>query len=149
VTDVFGQLVSYQYDASSNRTQLSLNGATTATYQYDVINRLTQLTDNASLSTTFSHDATDKLASRTLPNSVVSTWEYDGLNRLTRLKHVKGANTLLDLQYQFNAVNNITQMIDGAGGHNYSYDLLDRSIVAVLIKPEISLRHQRLLCTQK
>lgn len=41
VTDVFGQVVSYAYDANSNRTQLSLNGGTSTTYQYDVINRLT------------------------------------------------------------------------------------------------------------
>jgi RHS repeat-associated protein len=129
VTDVFGQVVSYQYDANSNRTQLSLNGATNATYQYDVIDRLTQLTDNLSLNTTFAYDATNKITSRTLPNGVVSTWDYDGLNRLTRLKHAKGANTLLDLQYQFNAVNNITQMTD-AGAHNYSYDTLDRLTTA-------------------
>jgi YD repeat-containing protein len=45
---------------------------------------------------------------------------------LTRLTHAKAPNTLLDLQYQFNAVNNITQMIDNAGTHNYSYDTLDR-----------------------
>jgi YD repeat-containing protein len=44
VTDVFGQVVSYAYDANGNRTQLSLNAATSSTYQYDVINRLTQLT---------------------------------------------------------------------------------------------------------
>ena len=130
VTDVFGQVVSYQYDANSNRTQLSLNGGTNATYQYDVINRLTQLTDNASLNTTFVYDATDKLTSRTLPNGVVSTYQYDGLNRLTRLTHAKSPNTLLELQYQFNAVNNITQMIDGGGTHNYSYDSLDRLTVA-------------------
>jgi len=126
VTDVFGQVVSYGYDANSNRTQLSLNAATSATYQYDVINRLTQLTDNASLNTTFAYDATDKLTSRTLPNGVVSTYQYDALNRLTRLKHDKGANTLADFQYQFNTVNNITQMTDGAGAHNYSYDPLYR-----------------------
>jgi RHS repeat-associated protein len=130
VTDVFGQVVGYTYDASSNRTQLSLNAATSATYQYDVINRLTQLTDNSSLNTTFAYDATNKLTSRTLPNGVVSTYEYDGLNRLTRVKHAKAANTLLDLQYQFNAVNNITQMIDNAGTHNYSYDPLDRLTAA-------------------
>jgi RHS repeat-associated protein len=126
VTDVFGQVVSYGYDANSNRTQLSLNAATSATYQYDVINRLTQLTDNASLNTTFSYDATDKLTSRTLPNGVVSTYQYDALNRLTRLKHDKGLNTLADFQYQFNTVNNITQLTDGAGAHNYSYDALYR-----------------------
>jgi RHS repeat-associated protein len=37
-------------------------------------------------------------------------------------KHIRGLN----LQYQFNAVNNITQMIDNVGTHNYSYDTLDR-----------------------
>ncbi len=130
VTDVFGQMVSYTYDANSNRTQLSLNSVTSATYQYDVINRLTQLTDSGSLSTTFSYDATNKLTSRTLPNGVVTTSQYDGLDRLTRLTHAKGANTLADFQYQFNAVNNITQMIDGAGAHNYSYDALDRLTAA-------------------
>ena len=130
MTDVFGQVVSYQYDANSNRTQLSLNAVTSATYQYDVLNRLTQLTDNASLNTTFSYDSTNKLISRTLPNGVVSTHQYDGLDRLTRLTHAKSPNTLLDLQYQFNAVNNITQMIDNAGAHNYSYDSLDRLTAA-------------------
>lgn len=130
VTDAFGQVVSYQYDANSNRTQLSLNAATNTTYQYDVINRVTQLTDNASLNTTFAYDATNKLTSRTLPNGVVSTWEYDGLDRLNRLKHMKGANTLVDFQYQFNTVNNITQLIDGSGPHNYTYDNRDRLTAA-------------------
>jgi RHS repeat-associated protein len=130
VTDVFGQIVSYSYDANSNRTQLNLNGALNASYQYDVINRLTQLTDNASLNTTFAYDVINKLTSRTLPNGVVSTYQYDNLNRLTRLTHAKGANTLLDLQYQFNDVNNITQMIDNAGTHNYSYDPIDRLTAA-------------------
>lgn len=48
LTDAFGQVVSYAYDANSNRTQLSLNAATSATYQYDVVNRLTKLTDGGS-----------------------------------------------------------------------------------------------------
>ena len=130
VTDVFGQVVTYAYDANSNRTQVSVNGATNATYQYDVINRLTQLTDNGALNTTFAYDANNKLTSRTLPNGVVSTYDYDGLNRLTRLKHVKGLNTLSDFQYQFNAVNDITQTIDGAGTHTYTYDVLDRLTAA-------------------
>jgi RHS repeat-associated protein len=100
-----------------------------ASYQYDVINRLTQLTDNASLNTTFGYDATNKLTSRTLPNGVISNYQYDGLNRLTRLTHAKGVNTLADFQYQFNAVNDITQMTDAAV-HNYTYDSLDRLTAA-------------------
>ncbi len=130
VTDVFGQVVSYAYDANSNRTQLGLNGVTNATYQYDVINRLTQLTDSASLNTTFAYDFTDKLTSRTLPNGVVTTSQYDGLDRLTRLTHAKSGNTLADFQYQFDAVSSITQMIDSAGTHNYTYDTRDRLTAA-------------------
>lgn len=55
------------------------------------------------------------------PNGVVTTSQYDDLNRLTRLTHAKAGNTLADFQYQLNAVNNITQMIDGAGTHNYTH----------------------------
>jgi RHS repeat-associated protein len=130
VTDVFGQVVAYSYDANSNRTQLNLNGSTNATYQYDVINRLTQLGDSGALNTTFAYDATNKLTTRTLPNGVVSTYEYDGLNRLTRLKHAKAANTLADFQYQLNAANAVTQMVDSAGTHSYTYDSLDRLTAA-------------------
>ena len=136
VTDVFGQVVGYTYDASSNRTQLSLNAATNATYQYDLINRLTQLTDNATLNTTFAYDATNKLTSRTLPNGVVSTYEYDGLNRLTRLKHTKGVNTLADFQYQFNTAGDITQLTDGVGAHTYTYDSLERLTAATHPSPQ-------------
>jgi RHS repeat-associated protein len=130
VTDVFGQVVSYAYDANSNRTQLSLNGATNATYQYDLLNRLSQLTDNASLAFTFAYDAVNKLISRSAPNATQMTEQYDGLDRLTRLKYQQGATTLADYQYQFNSVNNITQIIDGAGTHNYVYDALDRLMAA-------------------
>jgi RHS repeat-associated protein len=73
---------------------------------------------------------TNKLTARTLPNGVVTTSQYDGLNRLTRLTHAKGANTLADFQYQVNTVNDITQMTDGAGSNNYTYDSLDRLTAA-------------------
>ncbi len=131
VTDVFGQVVSNAYDANSNRTQLSLGGATNASYQYDVLNRLTQLTDNASLAFTFAYDATNKLTSRSAPNGVDTPYQYDGLNRLTSLKYATGTTTVEDFQYQFNAVNNIAQITDAAGAHNYTYDTLDRLTAAM------------------
>jgi YD repeat-containing protein len=49
---------------------------------------------------------------------------------LSRLTHTKAGNTLADFQYQFNAINNIMQMTDSSGAHNYSYDSLDRLIAA-------------------
>jgi len=130
VTDVFGKVVGYGYDANSNPTQLTIGGSTNANYQYDIINRLTQLSDGNNLAFTFAYDQTNKLILRTAPNGVDTTYQYDGLDRLTRLKYAHGATTLEDFQYQFNAVNNITQMADGAGAHNYTYDALDRLTAA-------------------
>jgi RHS repeat-associated protein len=130
VTDVFGQVITYAYDANSNRTQLSLNASTSATYQYDVLNRLTQLSDAASLTTTFGYDGTNKLTLRTLPNGVATSYQYDDLNRLTRLTHSKIGSTLADFQYQLSAVSNITQMTDEAGAHDYAYDTRDRLTAA-------------------
>ena len=49
VTDVFGQLIDYNYDDNGNRTKLSLNAATLATYRYDVLDRLTKIIDGSSL----------------------------------------------------------------------------------------------------
>jgi RHS repeat-associated protein len=125
-TDVFNQVVGYGYDANGNRTQLTLGQTTSATYQYDVLNRLTQLTDTQSAATTYSYDATDKMASRTLPNGAAASYQYDGIDRLTRLQHVKGATTVADYQYQYNAASNITQLVEQAGTHNYSYDVINR-----------------------
>jgi RHS repeat-associated protein len=107
-----------------------LNGGTSATYHYDVLSRLTLLADAASLNTTFAYDATNKLTSRNLPNGVDTSYQYDGLDHLTRLTHSKAGNTLADFQYQFNAVNNITQVTDGSGAHNYTYDTRDRLTAA-------------------
>jgi RHS repeat-associated protein len=130
VTDVYGQTISYSYDASGNRTQLSIGGNSIATYQYDSLNRLTQLSDAGSLAFTFAYDATDKLVTRTAPNGVVTSHQYDGLDRLTRLTHAKAGTTIDDFQYQFSNVNNITQITDLSGAHSYSYDSLDRLTAA-------------------
>jgi YD repeat-containing protein len=70
------------------------------------------------------------LTSRSAPNGTTATYQYDDLDRLTRLTHAQGTATIADFQYQFNAVNNITQMTDGAGAHNYTYDALDRLTAA-------------------
>lgn len=125
-TDVWGQAVTYQYDANGNRTAMSLGAAVNTSYQYDVLDRPTQLTDSAGGVFTYGYDAANKLTSRVAPNGVAATYSYDGLDRLTRLKHTKGATTLADFQYQQNAAGNITQITDAAGVHNFSYDAVDR-----------------------
>jgi RHS repeat-associated protein len=114
------------YDANSNRTQLALGQTTNATYQYDVLNRLTQITDGANANVGYAYDATDKLTSRTLPNGVTTAYQHDGLDRLTRLTDVTSAATVADAQYQYNTLNQITQILEPTQTRNFSYDTADR-----------------------
>jgi RHS repeat-associated protein len=135
VTDVFGQVVDYNYDDNGNRTRLSLNGATLATYRYDAVNRLTRILDAAGAAFTFDYDATNKLTQKKAPNNVKTNYQYDGLDRLTRLSDTKGAATLQDHQYQYNAASQITQVAEPSIIRNYGYDAVDRLTSAGYTSP--------------
>jgi RHS repeat-associated protein len=135
VTDVFGQVVDYHYDASGNRTRLSLNAAVVANYRYDVVDRLTKILDAAGAAFTFDYDVTNKLTQKKAPNGVKTTYQYDGLNRLTRLLDAKGVNTIADRQYQYNTASQITQIAEPALTKNYDYDVVDRLTSAIYSNP--------------
>ncbi|MDQ2976109.1 MAG: hypothetical protein M3R69_11955, partial [Acidobacteriota bacterium] len=135
VTDVFGQVIDYNYDANANRTRLTLNAGVVATYRYDAADRLTKIIDAAVVSTNYSYDVTNKLLSRRLPNGVLTSYQYDGLDRLTRLRDARGATTLADRQYQYNTANQITQIVEPTITRNYAYDLVDRLTSAHYTNP--------------
>ena len=126
VTDVFGQVVDYNYDANGNRTKLSLNSAIAESYRYDVVDRLTKILDAAGLAFTFDYDAGNKLIQKRSPNGVKTSYQYDGLDRLTRLLDTKGINTVADRQYQYNDASQITQIAEPLITRNYGYDAVDR-----------------------
>jgi RHS repeat-associated protein len=130
VTDVFGQIVDYNYDPNGNRTRLSVNSVTLETYRYDAIDRVTKILDAANAAFTFDYDSTSKLIEQKAPNAVRTTYQYDGLDRLTRITAARGISTIADFQYQFNNANSISQMVDSAGTHAYNYDFADRLTTA-------------------
>lgn len=135
VADVFGQVIDYNYDDSGNRTKLNLNNATLATYRYDVLDRVTKIIDASSLATNYGYDPTNKLISRKLPNGVLTNYQYDGLDRLTRLRDAKGANTVADHQYEYNAASQITRITEPPNVRNYAYDNVDRLTSANYTNP--------------
>jgi len=130
VTDVFGQLLGYNYDNNGNRTKLNINNTLIETYRYDAVNRLTKILDATGAAFTFDYDATNGLTQKKAPNGVKTTYQYDGLDRLTRMLDTKGATTVADHQYQFNAASQITQIAEPTNAGNYSYDALDRLTAA-------------------
>ena len=69
----------------------------------------------------------------TLGNGVITTYTYDPNNyRLKTLKTVKGATTLQDFVYTFDAGGNVTGLTDPQqGNQTFTYDGLERLITAV------------------
>lgn len=126
VTDIFGQVVTHNYDANGNRTKLSLNAGVIETYKYDPVDRLTKILDATGAAFTFDYDAANRLTQKKAPNNVKTTYQYDGLDRLVRLLDTKGVNTLTDRQYQYNDASQITQIGEPGAARSFAYDAADR-----------------------
>ena len=134
-TDVFGQIVEYNYDDNGNRTKLNVNSLAANTYRYDPLNRLTKILDAAGAAFTFDYDSMSRLSQEKAPNGVKTTYQYDGLDRLTRLLDVKGVTTLADRQYQYNSGSQITQIAEPSSIRSFAYDVVDRLTAAVYTNP--------------
>jgi len=63
----------------------------------------------------------------TLPGGTVKTFEYDPLMRVTRISSTDpGADAVMDYQYQYDRMDNITSRITEHGPYGYGYDELYR-----------------------
>lgn len=81
----FGSM-SYQYDASDNRTRATWQDGFYVTYGYDNANQLTSIKENGSTSlATFTYDDLGRRASLTRGNGVVTNYSYDPVSRLVGL----------------------------------------------------------------
>jgi len=64
-------------------------------------------------------------------NGVQTTYTYDAASQLTRLAHQLSAATINSFDYTYDRVGNRTSKTTRDGGHNYTYDTLNRLIGAV------------------
>ena len=119
--------VSYEYDAGSLRTKLTLPGNLVVTYQYNSRGQLTQLTDWSSAATRYAYDSIGRLASAEQANGLRRQHRYDAAGRLTRLRHSAGNRTLGDFAYTLDARGNRIQAVEttpkvGTGAVTYAYN---------------------------
>jgi RHS repeat-associated protein len=89
----------------------------TITYAYDVANRLTGMTHTpqapavgSAQSITFNYDTANRRTKVTLPNTVEMNYVYDNASQLSSITYKKGATTLGDLTYTYDAAGRRTVM---------------------------------------
>jgi RHS repeat-associated protein len=131
-TDVFGKVLTYEYqrDASINQRRLKLDGTLYATYNFDDAENLSNIVNASDSSTiSFQYDAEDKPTKRIYPNGVTTDYSYFDDDSLKEIKDYTATSTLFDRQYSYlNCVsdNQICQITEPGLTRSFTYDLADR-----------------------
>jgi len=102
-------IVSYTYDAISQRLTMRANAQQPVTYGYDANSQLSQVTQGT-LSATLTHDALGRRTQLQRSNGVTTTYNYDPASRLLGITHAKGSTILEQLGQGFDPADNKTQV---------------------------------------
>jgi RHS repeat-associated protein len=117
------QTISYAYDPSGNRTELTTALGTTR-YAYDGKNRMVAISDANVGNFAFTYDGMDRRTSLAYPNGMKTSYDYDNGYRLTAIVSKDRDGIVQDAwKYTYDAVGNRTTKTD-MDGHveTYRYD---------------------------
>ena len=101
--------VSYAYYANGLRQTMTVAGQAAVSYAYDAANRLTSIVQG-SQTVAFTYDNANRRSRTTLPNGVAINYTYDNASQLTGITYVKGATTLGNLSYTYDAAGRRTSI---------------------------------------
>ena len=133
--------VTYQYDVASRMTRITYPDSMQILYEYDDLNRTTEIKryvdgqDDEILFDNPQYDVESLLTQFDYGNDIQTTYTYDSRDRVLTIEVKDGATSLLDLDYTYDNISNITQLINGwrdtsstwhSETESYSYDGLDR-----------------------
>jgi RHS repeat-associated protein len=96
-------VVSYTYNAASQRASMTAADRAPVNYTYDTAGRLATIAQGSE-TFTYAYDALSRVAPLNRPNGVRTNYAYDKVYRLARLTHTNSANQALeDFQYTYNS----------------------------------------------
>ena len=101
--------VVYTYDNADRRGTMKVGSLTAVTYTYNNANQPTAITQGTS-SVGFTYDGAGRPKTLTLPDGIVQTYGYDDASELTSIAYTKGASTLGDLAYGYDAAGRRTAL---------------------------------------
>ena len=107
-TDTAGNTVACTYDNEGNTASITYPGNKTVSYTYDGSNRLKSVTDWAGRATAYTYDAAGRLVRVDRPNGTRQRLEYDAADRLSASYEEKGAASLWQAGYGYDAAGRLT-----------------------------------------
>jgi RHS repeat-associated protein len=104
--------IDYGYDAADRRTSMTVAGQPAVTYSYNNADELTGLVRGAD-TVAVAYDAAGRRATVALPGNTVQTYGYDAADQVTSISYARGATTLGNLTYGYDAAGRPIRM-DGS-----------------------------------
>ncbi len=114
--------MSYTYDSVGNPASVTYPDGTTVTSSIDSLNRANTVKKGAATLATLTYRPDGLVSTISYGNGVLTTYSYDSRARTTRIKVERSGNSLLDLNYGYDATSNVVSI----GTESYSYDHLNR-----------------------
>ncbi len=93
----------------------------TASYTYDAVGNLTSITDARGNETWFEYDALNHQTRKTWPDNTYETFTYDVVGNLTQHVLAVGTSDEVTHNFQYNAMNRLTQATYGTQTYSYTY----------------------------
>jgi len=117
-TNADNQLIQYYYDASGNLTNLVDGKGQSTKWNYDQFGRLTNKLDQAGVQIlVYSYDADGRLLSRWSGAKGTTYYTNDAVGNLIFINYPSSP----DVTLQYDALNRVTNMVDGVGTTLYTY----------------------------
>jgi RHS repeat-associated protein len=143
-TNQIGNVVTYAYDAMSRKTNEVFVGVTANGFAYDGAGDLLTLTDGKKQTTTwgydqygrvtnkvdaannllfaYQYDPDSRLTGRWSAAKGTTVYRYDAVGNLTNVDYSGGTSYTSPIYLSYDAMNRLTNMMDGVGTTHYSYD---------------------------
>lgn len=116
-----GRTLSMEYNKTSNRIALSINGARTA-YSYDPLQRLVAMQHSSGASASWEYNPIGLVTRKVIPGGIIADMTYDR-RRLSGMTYKTSAGTPIEsFNYFYDSIANLQTMTDGEGFTAYMHD---------------------------
>ena len=123
--DAKANKTTYSYDVANNLTSVKAANEALTTYSYDGFGNLLSQSSPDTGTTNFTYDVAGNQITKTDAKGTTVNYSYDALNRLTSIDYT---NDNLDVTLAYDTGTNgkgrLSQITDGSGTTQYSYDVL-------------------------
>jgi YD repeat-containing protein len=123
-----GRVITYAYDAASQRSEMQVDSGEVTRYRWDAGGRLLELVDPQGEATRFGYDAAGRRTSAAYGNGTRASYAYDAAGQVLSIAYLDaGGQVQTAFGYGYDAAGNRThkQFADGTK-EEYGYDALNR-----------------------